>query len=138
MVGEIKLRPVEGRPPAQSAPSDRKASWKESVRKAVPSDAAFLGDRPLRVRIDFYLKGNRPRNKLPDVDNMIPPILNALEGSRDDRGSLYADDNTVEEICARRIDRDEHEPDRDGASDKLQGALDRWDEFVLIRVTPVR
>lgn len=100
MVGEIKLRPVEGKPPAQSAPSDRKASWKESVRKAVPSDAAFLGDRPLRVRIDFYLKGKPPRNKLPDVDNMTPPILNALEGSRDDRGSLYADDNTVEEICA--------------------------------------
>ena len=132
MVGEIKLRPVEGRPPAQSAPSDRKASWKESVRKAVPSDAAFLGDRPLRVRIDFYLKGKRPRNKLPDIDNMIKPILDAL------KGFVYADDNTVEEICARRIDRDEHEPDRDGASDKLQGALDRWDEFVLIRVTPVR
>ena len=137
MVDPIEF-PVEGRPPAQSAPSDSKASWKESVRKAVPSEAPFLGDRPLRVRIDFYLKGKRPRNKLPDVDNMITPILNALEGSRDDRGSLYADDNTVEEICARRIDRDEREPDRDEASNKLRRALDRWDEFVLISVAPAR
>ncbi|WP_420612118.1 hypothetical protein [Candidatus Spongiisocius sp.] len=69
---------------------------------------------------------------------MIPPILNALEGSRDDRGSLYADDNTIEEIRARRIDRDEREPDRDEASNKLRRALDRWDEFVLIRVAPAR
>ncbi len=59
MVDPIEF-PVEGRPAAQSAPSDSKASWKESVRKAVPSDAAFLGDRPLRVRIDFYLSGKPP------------------------------------------------------------------------------
>ena len=69
---------------------------------------------------------------------MITPILNALEGSRGDRGSVYADDNTIEEICARRIDRDEHEPDRDGASGELRGALDQWDELVLISVAPAR
>ena len=138
MVDGVELRPVQGRPPAQGAPSDRKARWKERVRTAVPGDAEFLGDGPLRVGIDFYLRGKPPHNKLPDVDNMITPILNALEGSRGDRGSLYADDNTIEEVCARRIDRDEREPDLSGASDVLRDALSRWDEFVLIRVEPAR
>ena len=132
MVDGVELRPVQGRPPAQRTKNlRRKRRWKAEIWKAVPADAKPL-EGPLRMRIDCYLRGKPPRNKLPDVDNMIKPILDAL------KGFLYADDNTIEEVCARRIDRDEHEPDRDGASDKLRGALGQWDEFVLIRVTPAR
>lgn len=135
MVAPIEF-PVEGRPPSQSTKnSERRDSWKKDVRtaarKAVPSDAGLL-DGPLRMWIDIYLRGKPPSNKPPDVDNMIKPIPDAL------KGSLYADDTTIEEIRARRIDRDEREPDRGGASDELRGMLDRWDEFVLIRVAPAR
>lgn len=131
MVKPIEFH-VEGRPPSQSTKNtERRDSWKKDVREAVPGDAALL-DGLLRIWIDIYLRGDPPSNKPPDVDNMIKPIPDAL------KGSLYADDTTIEEICARRIDRDEREPDLADASDVLSDALSQWDEFVVIRLAPAR
>lgn len=133
MVAPVELS-VKGRPPTKKGGKD---IWQKAVRKAVPSDAGLL-EGPLRLCIDIYLRGEPPNNKLPDVDNMIKTILDALKGSDASKGHLYADDTIIEEICARRIDRDqrEPEPDRDEASDALRRALDQWEEFVIIRVAP--
>lgn len=135
MVEPVELL-VEGRPPSQGTKNkESKAIWKMDVRKAVPSDAGLL-EGPLRMCIDIYLRGEPPSNKPPDVDNMIKPILDALKGSDASKGYLYADDTIIEEICARRIDRDQREPDRDEASDALRRALGQWEEFVIMRVAP--
>ena len=134
MVAPVEF-PVEGRPPTKKG--ECKDIWQEAVRKAVPSDAGLL-EGPLRMCTDIYLRGEPPNNKLPDVDNMIKTILDALKGCDPSKGYLYADDTTIEEICARRIDLDrrEPEPDCDEASDALRRALDQWEEFVIIRVAP--
>ena len=138
MVAPVELS-VKGRPPTKNG--ERKDLWQKAVRKAVPSDAGLL-EGPLRLFIDIYLRGEPPNNKPPDLDNMIKTVLDALKGSDPSEGYLYADDTTIEKICAGRIDRDkrEPEPDCDEASDALRRALCQWDEkeFVIIRVAPAR
>lgn len=69
---------VVGRPATFATAGE--APWKEAVRRAV----AEAGCRPLEarfsVRIDFRLGPSRTVGEVWDLDNLIKPTLDAMEG----------------------------------------------------------
>lgn len=88
---------VRGTPKSQQSRS--KSQWQDRVKQAVPSRLELLGGQ-LRLRIDFFFNGSTNL----DIDNIIKPIQDALENV------IYADDKTVFDVCARKIDLQELPP----------------------------
>ena len=82
---------VPGTPRSQQAKS--KGRWQEKVKEAVPCQPKLLTG-PLRLRIDFFFDGATDL----DTDNIIKPIQDALNDI------VYKDDETVVDVCARKID----------------------------------
>ncbi len=114
---------VQGTPRSQQAKN--KKGWIERVQRAVPSTADLL-EGPLRVRIDFFFRGSTDL----DTDNIIKPIQDAL------KEILYDDDQTVVDVCARKINL-YRLPTILSVPDKLLRAFeDLSNDFVFVRVAP--
>ena len=115
---------VPEKPRVQGSPSEKQ--WEDKVRQAAPHLDKRL-DGSLRLRIDYFFRGTTDL----DTDNIIKPIQDAL------KEVLYEDDITVVDVCARKINLDEREPDLDGAPEVLKSALEEQDgDFVFITVAP--
>ena len=102
---------VEGRPATFATAHE--ASWKEAVRSAVgvsgvepPVDGRFL------VRIEFRTTQPKNPNERWDIDNLVKPTLDAMEGifgARDWRGAPQPQDDRVDhlEAAKRYVQQDE-------------------------------
>jgi crossover junction endodeoxyribonuclease RusA len=116
---------VEGPPLSQQAEPKPKARWKKKVRKA--AQAAWPARKrpfpgPLFARVTYYYE----RVGL-DVDNMVKPILDSLEGL------AYKNDKLISEAHARRRDINGSFRVR-GASPRLMEAFSRAVEFLHIEL----
>jgi crossover junction endodeoxyribonuclease RusA len=89
---------VTGVPASSQAKNlERKRKWMADVRQAAQ---AVWSDSPLgtkvRVGITYYVRGG----KLPDVDNMAKPILDAITST------VWVDDIQVDSVRSGRVDLD--------------------------------
>lgn len=116
---------VRGTPKSQQAGSRKR--WQEKVQRAAPPSSELLTG-PLRLRIDFFFDGSAG----PDTDNIIKPIQDALEDI------VYGDDETVVDVCARKIDL-QRLPSLVAVSPTLLTALaEPSGDFVYIRVATAK
>lgn len=82
------------------------ARWKQAVRAAVA--ATGVGPRPdawFRVRIDFRTPEPTSVNDRWDIDNLVKPTLDAMEGVfgvRPWKGARQANDDRVIELVANK------------------------------------
>lgn len=83
---------VWGTPRSQQA--KHRGQWQTRVQKAAPLPPKLLTG-PLKLRIDFFFEGATNL----DTDNIIKPIQDSLNDV------VYQDDETVVDVCARKIDR---------------------------------
>ncbi len=112
---------VWGKPKSQGA--KHKKPWKDSVQREAPAQIPLLAG-PHRLRIDYFYDGTTDL----DVDNIIKPIQDALEGI------VYADDETVVDVCSRKINLQQL-PLFEVAPPILGAALTRpRGDFVFIRI----
>ena len=79
---------VAGRPATFATAHER--PWKEAVRAAIAATGVKPQNARFAVQIDFRLAAARNANEVWDLDNLIKPTLDAMEGvfgSRAFRGS---------------------------------------------------
>lgn len=69
---------VNGRPATFATAHEK--PWKEAVRAAVADTGALSRDARFAVRILFRLAASRTPNEVWDLDNLIKPTLDAMEG----------------------------------------------------------
>jgi len=88
---------VIGLPVSTQSSSRSKRQYQTVVAKAATKSvvSTIRGSERIKIEIDWFSEGFQ--NK-PDVDNIIKPIQDAL------KGIVFADDNQVESIVARRHD----------------------------------
>lgn len=94
---------------------------------------AARGD--VRVRVDYFSAvmtlGDRP-----DIDGILKPILDAMQGI------VYDDDRQVVDLCARKRDttveaQSEHLPHVvKQRIEQYPGTLEELDDFVYVQVSP--
>ena len=86
---------ISGMPVSQQA-TGRKSRWQIEVRNAATDalNGDVLSFEDLMVTISYFV-ARRSRN-VPDVDNVVKPILDALNGV------VFADDNVVSDILCRK------------------------------------
>ncbi|WP_119388916.1 RusA family crossover junction endodeoxyribonuclease [Taklimakanibacter lacteus] len=118
---------VRGTPrtPQTKSPKAR-ADWKERVKIAAASawPAAALPMRgELSARIAYFFTGSTDL----DVDNIIKPILDSLEGL------AFDDDNLIFEVTARKTQKVANLTVRE-APPCLVDALSSLPEFVFVRI----
>ena len=112
---------VWGIPRSQQA--KHKGLWQGRVQQAVPFLPKLLTG-PLRLRIDFFFDGATNL----DTDNIIKPIQDALNDI------VYKDDETVVDVCARKIDL-QHLPTLVAVPSALLAALAKQaGDFVFVQV----
>lgn len=113
---------VSGRPATFATAHE--AAWKDAVREAIakaaiapPTDARFS------VRIEFRTAAPQNPSERWDIDNLIKPTLDAMEGVfglREWRGAPQAADDRVDHLDARK---------RQIANDEQPGAsIEVWIE----------
>lgn len=91
---------LTGRPVSnQTKDKQRLQKWRAKVRQAAA--AAWSGDRPLpndvRLRLTHYYEtANGREDGIPDSDNIVKPIREAL------RGVIYDHDHQVTDVVSRR------------------------------------
>lgn len=93
------------------------------VQQAVPPKAVLLTG-PLRLRIDFFFKGETQL----DTDNIIKPIQDAL------KQFTYEDDETVTDVCSRKINLLQLPSILDAPPELLLALAEPPTDFVFIRV----
>jgi hypothetical protein len=79
--------------------------WKEAVRRAVAESGCQPADARFAVRIDFRLGPSRTAGEVWDLDNLIKPTLDAMEGVfglRSWRGRPQPADDRVDRIEAAK------------------------------------
>ena len=98
---EIEL-PVEfivtGTPVSLQASSDSRRLWKDRVEAAarkMRQPESFLVTRPLAVLVHVFF--DAPTSG--DLDNLLKPILDALEGV------IYTDDNLIADLHIKKSER---------------------------------
>jgi Holliday junction resolvase RusA-like endonuclease len=69
---------VAGRPSSYSSAHEK--PWKDSVRKAVAAAGVQPQDARFAVRLEFRIAGSQSANEVWDLDNLIKPTLDAMEG----------------------------------------------------------
>lgn len=112
---------VWGKPKSQG--SRRRKRWQDRVEREAPPQTPLL-DGPHRLRIDYFYDGATDL----DVDNIIKPIQDALQGI------VYADDETVIDVCSRKINLRQL-PRFEVAPTALRAALiEPRGDFVFIRI----
>jgi len=109
----------------QTRNKDRLRAWKGDVSQAssaaaTPGEPPVLG--PVAVTITYYYDGESP-----DVDNIVKPILDALNGI------VFGDDAQVVEAKSRKKSINGSYKIR-GASAVLLGAFASGDDFVHVKV----
>ena len=112
---------VWGKPKSQG--SRRKKRWQARVEQGAPRQTPLLAG-PHRLRIDYFYDGTTDL----DVDNIIKPIQDALQGI------VYANDGTVIDVCSRKINLQQI-PRFEVAPAALRAALiESRGDFVFIRI----
>lgn len=110
---------VSGRPATFATAGE--AAWKEAVRRGVAESGCQPVDGRFGVRIVFRLAPSRTAGEVWDLDNLIRPTLDAMEGVfglRKWRGRPQPADDRVD-----RIEAVKHLP----TADELPGAtIDVW------------
>jgi hypothetical protein len=110
---------VTGRPATFATAHEH--AWKEAVRSAVLATGVQPRNARFAVRIDFRLATARNPNESWDLDNLIKPTLDAMEGvfgPRLWRGTPQPADDQVDRLEASK---------RLPASDETPGAtIDVW------------
>ncbi|NYJ03882.1 hypothetical protein [Petropleomorpha daqingensis] len=96
---------VQGRPASYSSAAE--TPWKEAVRFAVAASGVLVVPRSPRfaVGIDFRTPAARNANEIWDLDNLVKPTLDALEGVfgfRQWKGSAQAADDRVDHLSASK------------------------------------
>lgn len=103
---------VNGRPATFATAHEK--SWKEAVRAAVADTGVPSQDARFAVRILFRLAASRTPNEVWDLDNLIKPTLDAMEGIfglRAWNGKPQAADDRVDRLEAiKRRPRDREAP----------------------------
>ena len=92
---------VHGRPSTFATAGE--AAWKEAVRRGVADSGCRPMDARFAVRLDFRLGPSRTAGEVWDLDNLIKPTLDALEGVfglRQWRGRPQPADDRVDRIEA--------------------------------------
>lgn len=117
---------VQGTPRSSQAKSASKNAWKSKVANEA-TQAIDGGLTPtntaVKVQITYYYEGDTP-----DVDNIIKPIQDALNGI------VYVDDNQVVETTSRKKSINGSYQIR-GASSTLLGGFAAGETFVHVLVT---
>lgn len=116
---------VRGTPKSQGARF--RGEWQDEVRRGVPAQLPLLAP-PYRLRIDFFYDATTDL----DVDNIIKPIQDALEGI------VYDNDEAVVDVCSRKINFRQLPPN-DIAPPTLSAELtEPRSNFVYIRIAEAR
>jgi hypothetical protein len=79
--------------------------WKEAVRAAVTASGVTPQNARFAVKIDFRLAAARNANEVWDLDNLIKPTLDAMEGvfgARPFRGLPQPADDRVDRLEASK------------------------------------
>jgi Holliday junction resolvase RusA-like endonuclease len=106
---------VAGRPASYS--TNHEESWKESVRKAVTATGVQPQNARFAVRLEFRVAAPESTNEVWDLDNLIKPTLDAMEGIfglRPWKGKPQAADDRVDRLEA--IKRLAHQGELTGAT----------------------
>lgn len=111
--GHLVTVEVAGRPASYSTAST--APWKQAVRLAVTASGVVAAQTPARfaVGIDFRTPAARNANEVWDLDNLIKPTLDALEGvlgTRPWKGPAQAADDRVDHLVASKRTAEAGEP----------------------------
>lgn len=103
---------VSGRPATFATAGE--ATWKAAVRRAVAETGCQSQNARFAVRIDFRLGSARTAGEVWDLDNLIKPTLDAMEGVfglREWRGQPQPNDDRVDRLEAtKRHPRDGESP----------------------------
>lgn len=94
---------VAGRPATFATAHER--PWKEAVRAAIAARGVRPQNARFAVRIDFRLAAARTANEVWDLDNLVKPTLDAMEGifgARAFRGTPQPADDRVDRLEARK------------------------------------
>lgn len=94
---------VAGRPATFATAHEH--PWKEAVRTAVAATGVRPQNARFAVRIDFRLAPARTANEVWDLDNLIKPTLDAMEGvfgKRSWRGIPQPADDRVDRLEASK------------------------------------
>lgn len=95
---------VIGRPATFA--TNHEAPWKEAVREAVArSGVEVPADARFSVSIEFRTPMPQNTNEAWDIDNLVKPTLDAMEGVfglRPWKGKPQAADDRVDELIARK------------------------------------
>jgi Holliday junction resolvase RusA-like endonuclease len=96
---------VSGRPATFATAHEK--PWKDAVRSAIAASGVQPQDARFAVRLEFRLAAARNANEVWDLDNLIKPTLDAMEGvfgSRPWRGTPQPADDRVDRIeAAKRL-----------------------------------
>lgn len=99
---------VSGRPSSYSSVHEK--PWKDAVRAAVGATGIQPRDARFAVRLEFRTAVAKNANEVWDLDNLIKPTLDAMEGIfglRPWKGSPQAADDRVDRIEAvKRLPRE--------------------------------
>jgi Holliday junction resolvase RusA-like endonuclease len=80
-------------------------AWKSAVREAISEQVARPHSGRFSVKIEFRTPEARNANEVWDLDNLIKPTLDAMEGVfglRDWRGSPQAADDRIDHLDASK------------------------------------
>jgi len=94
---------VARRPPTFATAHER--PWKEAVRAAVAASGVTPQNARFAVKIDSRLAAARNANEVWDLDNLIKPTLDAMEGvfgARPFRGVPQPADDRVDRLAASK------------------------------------
>ncbi|MER6174422.1 hypothetical protein [Streptosporangium sp. NPDC001681] len=98
---------VTGRPATFATAHEK--PWKDAVRSAIAASGVQPQDARFAVRLEFRLATARNANEVWDLDNLIKPTLDAMEGVfgiRAWRGTPQPADDRVDRIAAvKRLPR---------------------------------
>jgi hypothetical protein len=106
---------VTGRPSSFSSSFEK--PWKDAVRAAVTATGVQPTDARFAVRLEFRIAAPRNANEVCDLDNLIKPTLDALEGIfglRQWKGHPQAADDRVDRLEA--VKRLPHKGELTGAT----------------------
>lgn len=105
---------VEGRPATFATAGE--GPWKDAVRRAVTDSGCVAASGRFAVELEFRLGQARRASEVWDLDNLIKPTLDAMEGVfglRRWRGIAQPADDQVDEI--RAVKRQPDPGERPGA-----------------------
>jgi len=102
-MGERHIATIEVAARPATFATAHEAAWKDAVRAAVVAAGCQPVDGRFAVRIEFRLTPARTANEVWDLDNLIKPTLDAMEGvfgPRPWRGVAQPADDRVDRLEA--------------------------------------